>query len=89
MRFVSEPTNYHHEKIQYDLCHYLRRFTLLQPVITPSHQLRQDLGLSEYEYLETIVFLELQYQTTLPDDVLTPALTVGELSQLINCYASA
>lgn len=55
------------KKIQYILCHYLPRFTLLQPVITPNHQLRQDLGLSEYEYLEAVVFLELQYQTTLPD----------------------
>ncbi len=77
------------KKIQYDLCHYLSRFTLLQPVITPNHRLGQDLGLSEYEYLEAIVFLELQYQTTLPDDVLTPALTVGELSRLIHSYATA
>lgn len=77
------------QKIQYDLCHYLSRFTLLQPVVTSDHQLRQDLGLSEYEYLEAIVFLELLYQATVPDDVLTPALTVGELSRLINCYARA
>lgn len=76
-------------KIQYALCHYLRRFTLLQPVITPDHQLRQDLGLNENEYLEAVVFLELQYQTSLPDEVLTPALTVGELSRLISRHASA
>jgi len=69
------------------LCRYIdQQFTLLEPDIKPYHRLQTDLGLNAMEVTEVVVFLELLYGVTLPDETLTPSLSVTQLCSLIEQY---
>lgn len=60
-----------------------RTFALNRNRISVVDQLRRDLGLNEQEITEAIVHLETTFGVTLPDRVLPPESTVGQLSRLI------
>ncbi|GAB4044390.1 acyl carrier protein [Spirosoma litoris] len=66
------------------ICRYInQRFTLPISSIKSYHHLQTDLGLNDIEVTEVVVFLELLYGLTLPDEHLTPALSVKQLCTLI------
>ncbi len=64
-----------------------RTFTIPYQALTSDQQLQQTLGLSEWEFTEVIVELETRFGVILPDETLSPMLTVGELCTLISQYA--
>lgn len=71
------------------LCAYIRKqFTLPIADITVHHHLQDDIGLNAIELTEVIVYLELLYKVTLPDELLTPSLTAGQLCTLIGQRAT-
>ena len=77
-----------YENAFFCLQQYLTRtFTLPCRSLTPYQQLQGTLGLSEWEFTEAVVVLETQFSVLLPDESLTPKLTVGELCSLIDHYA--
>lgn len=63
-----------------------QQFTLPVSAIKSYHRLQTDLGLNDIEATEVIVFMELLYGLTLPDEVLTPSLTAAQLCTLIEQY---
>ena len=66
------------------LCRYInQQFTVPVSGIKSYHRLQTDLGLNEIELTEVVVFMELVYGLTLPDEVLTPALSVAQLCAFI------
>ncbi|MBN8826597.1 MULTISPECIES: hypothetical protein [unclassified Spirosoma] len=66
------------------LCRYInQQFTLPVAGIKLSHRLQKDLRLNEIEVTEVVVFLELLFGLTLPDEALTTSLSVGQLCKLI------
>ena len=66
------------------LCRYInQQFTVPVSGIKPYHRLQIDLGLNDIELTEVVVFMELVYGLTLPDEVLTPALSVAQLCAFI------
>ncbi|WP_461117030.1 acyl carrier protein [Spirosoma jeollabukense] len=72
------------------LCRYIdQQFTLPTPDIKPDHRLQTDLGLNAMEVTEVVVFLELLYGVTLPDETLTPSLSVTQLCSLIEHYRNS
>jgi hypothetical protein len=64
-----------------------RTFTLPCRSVAAYQQLQQTLGLSEWEFTEAIVVLETRFDVLLPDESLSPKLTVGELCALISQHA--
>lgn len=64
-----------------------RTFTLPYRSLAAYQQLQHSLGLSEWEFTETVVVLETQFNVHLPDESLTPRLTVGELCTLVSQQA--
>jgi acyl carrier protein len=66
------------------LCRYInQQFTLPISGIKSVHRLQKDLGLNDIEVTEVVVFMELLYGLTLPDEALTPSLSVIQLCTLI------
>ncbi len=71
------------------LCRYInQQFTLPISGIELYHRLHKDLGLNDSEVTEVIVFMELLYGLTLPDEALTPSLSVAQLCTLIEQYTN-
>ncbi|WP_080056113.1 acyl carrier protein [Spirosoma aerolatum] len=64
-----------------------RTFTLPYSTIAAYQQLQGTLGLSEWEFTEAVVVLETHFGVVLPDEALTPRLTVGELCTLVSQQA--
>ncbi|MVM33681.1 hypothetical protein GO755_26820 [Spirosoma sp. HMF4905] len=70
------------------LCRYInQQFTLPVSGIKSYHRLQTDLGLNDIEAIEVVVFMELLYGLTLPDETLTSSLSVAQLCKLIEQYA--
>ena len=70
------------------LCRYINhQFTLPVSGIKSYHRLQMDLGLNIIEVTEVVVFMELVYGLTLPDDVITPSLSVAQLCAFIEQYS--
>ncbi|MFD2937538.1 hypothetical protein [Spirosoma flavum] len=77
-----------YENAFFCLQQYLTRtFTLPCRSLAAYQQLQGTLGLSEWEFTEAVVGLETRFGVLLPDESLTPKLTVGELCALIDQYA--
>ncbi|NID13614.1 acyl carrier protein [Fibrivirga algicola] len=76
------------QTIEAQICHYVtKRYTVLPLTIQPDHRFQQDLGLSEWEFLDVLVHIEHLFGVSLPDELLIAPLTINGLSRLIDRYA--
>lgn len=60
-----------------------RSFFLGARAIEGHHRLLRDFGLSVAEFLEVVAYLEARYNVDLPNELLHPAITVGQLEDAL------
>jgi acyl carrier protein len=64
---------------------YLTRAFFLNPAgITTNKTFEADFGLNFTEFFEVIAHLENHYQISLPDEVISPKISLGQLSSVVN-----
>ena len=69
---------------QHQIQYYLTKYFFLNPkAITANKTFNRDLGLNGLELNEIIAYLETFYRISLPDDSISPKLSVGQLSLMV------